>query len=220
MKTPETGSPLCFEWDVDYGKLGRCFKSVLALSFQVSQLRGIGLSWFVPIGDTFSSQCSSWEVQPLPPLTCQVLSDKIYRVVKCSLLNPYNDPAAMPDSTFFDECALPGDGWIQRESKGFLLWGNIWVSCWNTPQYRIGTHPNLTLHRVRSSSPSLLLQQGCLFLMPPFLSNRCLGREEEEKEKGEKEGKLPMLRDSGVTFVKQVKCQWECLSGRKIWGSI
>lgn len=54
----------------------------------------------MPVDDTFSSQCFSWEVQSLPQLTCQVLSDKIYRVVKCSLLNPYNDPAAMPDSTF------------------------------------------------------------------------------------------------------------------------
>lgn len=54
----------------------------------------------MPVDDTFSSQHFSWEVQSSPQLTCQVLSDKIYGVLKCSLLNPYNDPAVMPDSTF------------------------------------------------------------------------------------------------------------------------
>lgn len=44
-----------------------------------------------------------------------------------------------------------------------------------------------------------------MFLMPPFLFNRCLGREEEEEGSPEKERKTPnsMLGASGVTCVKR-----------------
>lgn len=133
--------------------------AVLALSFWVSQLRGIGLSWPVPVDDTFSSQCFGWVVQSLPQLTCQVLSDKIYRVVKCSLLNPYNDPAVMPDSTFLmSVLCLVMDEFRGKAKKGFPLWGNIWVSCWNTPQIPEQVHPNPTLHWVEGSSLALLPQ--------------------------------------------------------------
>lgn len=56
----------------------------------------------------------------------------------------------------FDECALPGDGWIQRESKGFPLWGNTWVSCWSIPWY--------TEHRTSLPWSNAALCQGMLLL--------------------------------------------------------
>lgn len=73
---------------------------MLALSFWVSQLGG---NWFelpCTCRRCSSSQCFTWEGYSFPWLNCQVLSDKIYKVVKCSLLNPHNDAAVKPDSAF------------------------------------------------------------------------------------------------------------------------
>lgn len=196
---------------------------MLSLPFWVSQLwRGGGVGWFqLTCACRWhpSSQCFSWEEYSLPQQICQVLSDKIYKAVKHSLLNPCNDPAAKPDTTFLMSVLCQVMYNFRGKAKAFPS-GEI--SEWAIGAYHDILHPglgcpNLMMRWARGSCSSLLPQQVPMFSMPPFLSNRCLGREEEEG-RGEKEGKKhPVLGDSGVTCVK---CHWGCQVTCRQWNSM
>lgn len=54
----------------------------------------------MPVEDAPQANASAGKGYSFPWLTCQVLADKIYKVVKCSLLNPHNDAAVKLDSAF------------------------------------------------------------------------------------------------------------------------
>lgn len=112
----------------------------------------------------------------------------------------------------FDECALPGDGWIQRESKGFPLWGNTWVNCWSIPWY--------TEHRTSLPWSNAALCQGMLLLPAATASTHTstyssftFQQEGGEKGKGKKEEHPTTItngRGLWSHLCERGKGQWGC----------